>query len=190
MSTVKDYTFYNLDRIEDDVTCETQRKIQNGRFSSLVLSNYFNENPSDKSIKFATSQPAIVPNGVNGGSSVGGANIEGENHLLLKTEQERALGRLNLLQRPYLTVPYLGRGSCDPNVETQLRFGEAVSDKKSVSTIMSQSFMGYTLYPTDDEMQEHVSDPRFTVEEAALDGWIRGGAATRDMAEDPYLKKR
>ena len=190
MSTVKDYTFYNLDRIEDDVTCETQRTIQNGRFSSLILSNYFNENPSDKSIKFATSQPAIVPNGVNGGSGVGGHNIEGENYLLLKTEQERALGRLNLLQRPYATVPYLGRGSCDPNVESQLRFGESVSDKKSVSTIMSQSFMGYTLHPPDEDMQEHVSDPRFTVEEAALEGWIRGGAATRDMAEDPYLRKR
>jgi hypothetical protein len=190
MSTVKDYTFYNLDRIEDDVTCETQRTMQNSRYSSLTLSNYFKENPSDSQIKFATSQPAIVPNGVNGGSGVGGANIEGETYLLLKTEQERALGRLNLLQRPYLTVPYLGRGSCDPNVESQLRFGEAVSDKKSVSTIMSQSFMGYTFQPADQEMEEHVKDPRFTVEEAALDGWIRGGAATREMAVDPYLRKQ
>lgn len=188
MSAAKEYTFYNLDRIEDDSTCETQRTMENTRYSNHMLSNYFSDVPSDAYVKFATSQPAIVPGGTYGGSGVG-ANVETDSYLLLKTEQERSLGRLNLLQRPYLTVPYLGRGSCDPTIESQLRFGESVSDKKSTSTIMSQSFMGYSLYPTSDKMEQHVSDPKYTVEEAALDGWVRGGAPTREMAEDPYIKQ-
>lgn len=188
MSLVKDYTFYNLDRIEDDSTCETQRTSQNTRYSSHTLSNFFSDVPSDAYIKFATSQPAVVPGGTYGGAGVG-SNVEADSYLIFKTEQERSLGRLNLLQRPYLTIPYLGRGSCDPTIESQLRFGESVSDKKSTSTIMAQSFMGYSLYPTSDKMEQHVSDPKYTVEEAALDGWVRGGAPTREQADDSYSKR-
>lgn len=189
MSVVKDYTFYKIDRIEDDSTCQTQRTTQNTKFSNYTLSNYFVEFPSDSQLKFATEQPIVIPSSINGGSSVGGGHVDDESVLLLKTEEERALGRLQLLQRPFLTVPYLGRGSCDPDLESQLLQGETVADKKSVTTIMSQSFMGYSLYPTSEKMEEHVKDAKYTIEEAALDGWVRGGAMTREMAEDPYLKQ-
>jgi hypothetical protein len=188
MSSSSNYSFYNLSRIEDDPTCETQRSMQNTRFSSYTTSNYFSGLASNSQIQFATSQPAILPNGTFSGSGVG-SNVDIDSLLSINTEQERSLGRLQLLQRPFLTVPYLGRGSCDPNLESQLFQGEAVSDKKSVSTVMSQSFMGYTLYPTSSKMEEHVKDTKYTVEESALDGWIRGGAATREMADDPYFNK-
>lgn len=187
-TTVRNYTFYNLDHIEDDPACETQRTVQNTVYSNYVTSNYFSEFPSDSQIQFATSQPAIMPNGVFGGSGVG-SNVDADTFLLLKTEQERSLGRLNLMQRPFSTVPYLGRGSCDPTLESQLMQGESVLDKKSVSTVMSQSFMGYTLYPTSNQMEERVQDPKFTVEESAMSGWVRGGAVTRKMSDDPYMKQ-
>jgi len=29
-------------------------------------------------------------------------------------------------------------------------------------------------------MQERIHDPRYSVEEAALQGWVRGGSITRD----------
>ena len=67
--------------------------------------------------------------------------------------------------------------------------GETVTDNKSVSTVMSQSFMGFTLYPTSSKMEDQVKNTKNTVEESAMDGWIRGGAATRDMAKDPSLSQ-
>lgn len=179
-------SFYNLDRIEDDKTCESQRTAQNTRYSNYATSNFFSEFPSDEHVQFATSQPAIVPDG-NSGSGVGGNNIENESILLLKTEQERHLGKLSLMARPYATVPYLGRGSADPALESQLIEGEQANDKKSVSTVMSQSFMGYTLYPTDNNMEERVKNTKHTVEESASDAWVRGGADTRGMAQDQGL---
>ena len=188
-TTVQNYTFYNVDRIEDDASCETQRTMQNTRYANYTTSNYFSEFPSDTQIQFATSQPAIMPNGTFGGSGVGAANIETESILTLNTEQERSLGRLSLLQRPFTTVPFLGRGSCDPSLESRLMQGETVTDKKSVSTVMSQSFMGFTLYPTSSKMEDQVKNTKNTVEESAMDGWIRGGAATRDMAKDPSLSQ-
>jgi hypothetical protein len=91
------------------------------------------------------------------------------------------LEKLDIYSRPFATVPYLGRGSCNPDVESQLLQGETVSDRKSVATIMNQSFMPYTMYPSDDYMTEHVRDPTFTVEEAALAGWVRGGSDSRNQ---------
>ena len=63
------------------------------------------------------------------------------------------------------------------------------NEKKSVSTIMEKSFADYALYPTDSKMEEQVNDASHTVEEAALDGWIRGGESTREMSNDDILKK-
>lgn len=188
MSTIRNYTFYNTDRIEDDLTTGTQHTMQNSRFSNYNLTSYFSEFPTNSQIQFATSQPVIMSSGTILGSGVG-SNVDADSSLLMNQEQERPLERLQLMQRPFLTVPYLGRGSCDPTLEAQLQHGEMVSDKKSVSTVMTQSFMGYTLYPTSDKMESRVHDSKYTVEEAAMDGWVRGGKASREMGEDATFSK-
>jgi hypothetical protein len=182
MFSDSNYTFYNTNRVEDDATTKTQNELQNGRFSNYTTTNYFSENSGESQIKFATEQPAVVPNS-NTGSGVGGDHIDSESTLKLDQEKARHLGRLNLMQRQFNTVPYLGRGSVDPTLELQLLEGEPIVEKKSTSTIMSQSFMGYTLYPTSNEMEDRVSDPKLNVEESAMNGWVRGGADTRVPAD-------
>jgi hypothetical protein len=46
---------------------------------------------------------------------------------------------------------------------------------------MEQSFMDYAMYPTDAMMMERINNPSYTVEEAAMNGWVRGGADTRKI---------
>jgi hypothetical protein len=184
-TTVKTYQFFNQDRLGGDSTCESQRTAQNIRYDSYLHTGFFQQQPEEQ-IRFATSLPAIVPNGLSHGSGLSAAVIDADSSLLIKSAQERNLGRLQLLERPFLTVPYLGRGSCDPTVESQLMQGEAITDKKSVSTIMSQSFMGYTMRPADAKLDQRAMDPKYSVEEAALQGWTRGGTDTRFKPEDTY----
>jgi hypothetical protein len=184
MSSVKTYQFYNQDRLGDDNTTESQRTAQNVRYDSYLHSNYFQNMTADEEIKFATSLPAVVPNGLTHGLGIPGTVVDVDSSLIMKSEQERHLGRLQLNARPFVTVPYLGRGSCDPDVESQLMQGQAITDKKSVSTVMSQSFMGYTMRPSDSKLEQRVQDAKFTVEEAALQGWVRGGSDTR--SQDSY----
>jgi hypothetical protein len=179
---MSNYLFNNTDRIGMDVTDNTQRTLQNTRFSNYTLSNYNNESTSDSHVKFATNQPIMSFNAVNGGSGVGANAVDLESLLHLKNEQERSLEKIQLIQRPFLTVPYLGRGSCDPTLESQLLQGEIVSDKKSVATVMTKSFADYALYPTDSNMEERVKNPSYTVEEAAMDGWVRGGSSARNIS--------
>ena len=182
------YLFNNMGHIGADATDQSQKNLYNTRFANYTLSNYFSETTSDQHVNFATQQPTIMFSGSHLGEGLNGSIIDVNSQLTIGTEQEHALHKLQLMQRPFLTVPYLGRGSCDATVESQLLQGEMVSDKKSVSTIMDQSFSSYTAYPMDANMQEHVSNPSYTIQESALNGWTRGGNATRDTG-DGYLAK-
>ena len=189
MATLNPYTFNNTDRIGSDSTDQTQRNISNTQSSNYMLSDYFSKNLSDQHVKFAVQQPMMSFISLANGNGIGGHVVDNESNQLLKTEQERALEKLQLFERPFKTVPYLGRGSCDPALESQLQQGEMMGEKKSVSTIMEKSFADYSLYPTDNKMEKQVSDASHTVEEAALDGWIRGGASTRDMSTYESMKQ-
>jgi hypothetical protein len=188
MSSVNSFMFNNTGRIGMDVTDNTQQTMYNTRINNYTLSNYFSESASDSHVRFATSQPTVSFNAVNGGSSVGGSVVDFESLLHLKIENERPLEKLQLMQRPFLTVPYLGRGSCDPALESQLQQGELVSDKKSVSTVMEKSFMNYSMYPVDNIMKDRVNNPANNVEEAALEGWVRGGMSGREMTSNKFNK--
>jgi hypothetical protein len=188
MASLSPYTFLNTDRIGADSTDKTQQNLSNTQYSTYTLTNHFSQNLSDQHVKFAIDQPTMTFNGLTNGNGVNATVVDDESVLLLKTEQQRALEKLQLFERPFKTVPYLGRGSCDPALESQLLQGELSSDKKSVSTIMEKSFADYSLYPTDDKMKERINDPSTSVEEAALDGWVRGGASTREMSNDDVMK--
>lgn len=181
---MSDYTFYNMGRIGADAVDNTQRNIYNTRMTGYTLSNYFSDSSSDAHVKFATEQPNLMYSGSNGGTSVNSALIDVDSLLLVKKQQDRSLEKLSLEQRPFLTVPYLGRGSCNTLLETQMMQGENTHGLKSSSTIMDKSFIDYALYPTDAYMEKVVKDTKYTVEESALSGWVRGGVASREMMND------
>lgn len=172
------YSFNSMSRIGSDVTDETQKNIQNTRFSTHMLSDYHSDKSTDSYVKFSLDQPTMLMSGTNISSSV----IDDNSKLLLNTEQGRSFERVQLFQRPFVTVPYLGRGSADPTLESQMQQGENISDKKSVSTIMEKSFNGYSLYPLDDNMEERTHTTDHIIQESALDGWVRGGQNTRRSA--------
>jgi len=189
MSSVSSYLFNNADRIGSDVTDQSQRNVYNTNFSNHTLTNYFSDKTSNGHVNFATKQPAVMFSGITHGTGIHNDAVDVESVLKLKTEQDHAVEKLQLFQRPFVTVPYLGRGSCDPTLESKLLQGEMIADKKSTSTIMDKSFAKYALYPTDQKMENRVKDASNTIEEAALEGWVRGGMSTREMSTDEVMKQ-
>ena len=93
----------------------------------------------------------------------------------------RPLEKLQLYPRPFLTVPYLGRGGGNPSLESQLQQGEIVNDKKSVSTMSEVSFSDYMTFNSDSKMTSRIANPANSIQELVMDGWVRGGAASREM---------
>jgi hypothetical protein len=171
--------FQNMGRIGMDETDKTQQTMYNTRIANYTLSNFFSESSSDAHVKFATTQPSVNFNSVNGGSGVGGGVVDYESLLKISNEQERPLEKVQLMQRPFSTVPYLGRGAGNTDIESQLQQGEYVNHQKSVNTIMEKSFMPYSMRLPDSHMEDRVHNPSYLIEESAMDGWVRGGQDTR-----------
>lgn len=185
LSQQMSYAFNNMGRIGNDISDQSQKTVQNNNFLNAVLTNHFSGQVSDNHIQFATAHPGVIVNGVNGGSGLNGSVIDAESSLLLKVGQERSLEKLVLQERPFLTVPYLGKGSVDPTLETQLMMGETVRGKKSVTTVMERNFNNIAEYPLHERKRANAN----TVEEMALDGWTRGGKATRESGEQYFSQK-
>lgn len=182
MSLTSNYFFDNLGRIGADSTDNTQQTQQNIKRANYMLSNFYNEVLSDSHVDFAVQQPNIMFSGLTHGTGLSGSVIDIDSKLMITDpNNERPLEKLQLMERPFITIPYLGRGSCDPSLESQLQQGEIISDKKSVSTLSENSFLGYTIFSSDNKMVDRVKNPSNTVEEAAMDGWVRGGASSREM---------
>ena len=122
------------------------------------------------SINFATSQPNIFYNGSHQ-CGLGGCNIDTNSKLLIGSIQTNPKCRISLQERPFLTVPFLGRGPSMPVKESQLLQGAYNPDKKSCKSIMEKS-----IRPN----QDLVPSLKFLFkilqfsEGVAAEGWIRG----------------
>lgn len=185
MSIIGDFVFNNLGRIGADEVDSSQQNIENAKYANYMLDNFLSDKSSKDHVNFATEYLSMNFRGNPGGAGLPGQVID-EDSKLMHPESDRSLEKLQLNQRPFTTVPYLGRGFGNPVLESQLQQGEAVADRKSLNTIMEKNFMDYKDYPLLSEVKDRVNDPAFSVEEVALDGWIRGGVDSRNIE---YSKK-
>jgi hypothetical protein len=179
MTTLGNHTFNNMGRIGADKVDNSQKTIANTKQINYSLENHFRSNSSDEHIKFATQHHAMSFKNTYGG--IPGDFVDRDSLLSIKSNQQREFEKLQLHQRPFATVPYLGRGGANPDLESKLIQGEVVADKKSTSTIMDKSYIDYEKYPLMDEVKKQVTNPSRSIEELALDGWVRGGVPTREQ---------
>ena len=104
---------------------------------------------------------------------------------VLRNQPEFKNNRCNIRPqaRPFLTVPFMGTGRGNPDVETNLQHSEMVRQGKECGTVTEQEFEGqYTpLIPT---LQKNIQNPRNLVPEVAANGWIRGGVPSRNYIRD------
>jgi hypothetical protein len=97
-----------------------------------------------------------------------------------------------LFTRPYATVPYMGRGSGDSYLESQIRIGEDTVERKQCNTLAGVNIKNVdpNYMPMIDHLKNNIQNPVHIVPEVALDGWVRGGAPSRQIVKDiEYLEK-
>jgi len=184
MAFVYNYTFDNLSRIGNDACTQDQNTIQNINASNYLLQNYFiNDCSMKQPIALATTQPGIMYNG-GSGSGAGGCNIDSSSNLLIGSIQTHPRCKISLFQRPFATVPFLGRGSVDPVLEAQIMQGELLTNKRSVNKLSEKSDIKYQLTPLIPSVKDRVTNPVYSVEGIASEGWVRGGIPSRDLTRD------
>jgi hypothetical protein len=184
MAFVTNFTFDNLSRIGDDVCYQDQETIQNIQACNYTLQNYFADDCTmRKPIDLATTQPGIMYNGPSCVGS-GGCVVDASSKLLLGGLVTHPRCKIDLFQRPFATVPYLGRGSVDPILESQIQQGELLTNKRSVTRLPEKSYMKYTSTPLLSDIKDRVTNPAYCVEGVASEGWIRGGVPSRELTRD------
>ena len=190
MANVSSYVFDNMSRIGNDNCCLDQNTIQDIASCNYTLQNYFASDCAMKTpIQLATSQPGIFYNG-GFNSGAGGCNIDESSNLQIGTIQTHPRCRIDLFQRPFATVPYLGRGSVNPVLEAQIQQGESLVNKRSVNNLSEKSYLKYHHTPLLPAIQDKVTNPANSVEGVASEGWIRGGVPSRELTRDSdYFNK-
>lgn len=184
MANVYNYTFDNMSRIGNDSCCVDQNNIQSVQSCNYSLQNYFANDCSMKNpIALATTQPGInYKGGFNVGA--GGCNIDDNSKLMIGTIQTNPRCRIDLFQRPFATVPFLGRGSVCPIMESQIQQGETITNKRSVNQLAEKSYAKYHNTPLLSDVKDRVTNPAYCVEGVASEGWIRGGVPSRELTRD------
>ena len=182
MAFVFDYNFNQSTRMGYDRTDFSQHILQNAEFANYLMDGFRPACPLSNAIEFATSQPNINFTG-SFQTSVGGSNIS-ENSQLLISDLSRSKCRISLTQRPYSTVPYLGRGKCDPMLESQIQQGDFANNKKSINPSSEVSYIQYAQTPLLPTVKATISNPANLIESNAAEGWIRGGLPSRELARD------
>jgi hypothetical protein len=184
MANVSNFTFDNMSRIGNDHCYIDQFTIQNIASCNYTLENFFaNDCSMKKPIALATSQPCVFYNGPSSVGS-GGCMVDESSKLLIGSIQTHPRCRIDLFQRPFATVPYLGRGSVDPVLEAQIQQGDYLTNKKSVNKSSEKSYIKYQNTPLLPSVKERITNPSYCVEGVASDGWIRGGIPSRELARD------
>jgi len=184
MAFVTNFTFDNMSRIGSDVCYQDQETIQNIQACNYTLQNYFADDCTmRKPIDLATTQPGIMYNGPSCVGS-GGCVVDTSSKLLLGGLVTHPRCKIDLFQRPFATVPYLGRGSVDPILESQIQQGELLTNKRSVTRLPEKSYLKYTSTPLLSDIKDRVTNPAYCVEGVASEGWIRGGVPSRELTRD------
>jgi hypothetical protein len=183
MAFVRDYIFNDMTRVGSDDCSLDQRNIENMRGSNYMTVNYFlNDSTMNKAYGTALSFPGMILNGGHH-TSASGHNIDDNSTLLLEQEATNPKCRLTLMERPFKTVPYLGRGPSNPTLESELLQGDMIRNKKSISTTTEKSHIPLRHTPMVDSLASTIQNPYNLVEGVAHEGWVRGGLPSREHAK-------
>lgn len=181
--------FNSMTRIGFDNCCIEQSTIQDIASCNYMTHNYFASDCSMKNpIDLATTQPGIIYKGGYGSGS-GGCNIDDSSKLQIGTIQTNPKCRIDLFHRPFATVPFLGRGSVNPVIESQIQQGELNINKRSINQLGEESFINYYHTPLIPSINNMVNDSSLKIENDANNGWIRGGIPSRELTRDNNFKK-
>ena len=184
MANVSDYTFLNMGRIGLDKCSLSETEKQNVKNADYTLTNHFSADCSmTKPMDLALSQPSMFYKGSHQ-VGMGGCNIEQNSSLLLGSQLTHGSEKITLNERQFKTVPYLGKGRGDVDLESQLTQGESLINKKSVNPSSEVSYITYKNYPLIPSVADSIANPSAQIEDNADANWIRGGLPSRDLVRD------
>lgn len=170
-------------RIGQDPCALDQASIQNVKACNYLTQNYFAADCTLKRpVQIATSQAGVMLSGGGYGMGAGGCNVDESSRLKLGA-QGHPRGRINLFHRPFLTVPYLGRGAVDANLESELLNRNESTDRRSKQTCNNNTIY-YHQTPLIPEAHKRIRSMADKMKTNEMAGFRQGGIDTRNEGRD------
>ena len=137
-------------------------------------------------VKVATNVPQLY---FRDGYGVAGCKVDNSTNLRLGKTRKYPKCPNQLFTRPYLTVPFMGRGPGNMVLETQIIPGEDTSERRQCNTLAGITIPNF-FTPLVDHLKDNIQNPVHIVPEVAMEGWVRGGSASRLIVRDvDYLER-
>jgi hypothetical protein len=174
-----DMLINSFTRMRDD-GCEVLQQYQD----STGPGNYFVTNlvpPQEKA------QATEIPNPTLLGKEGFGYNnkeIDTDSKLRTNPTQEGRLRcPLHVQSRPFATVPYMGRGKLNADVESGLIYSEFARVERPCGTV-TETFFDGQFTPMIPHLAQHIQNPKNLIPEDAAQGWLRSGVPSRQYIRD------
>jgi hypothetical protein len=178
MSTFKIEQFT---RVADDPCDQTVQNKESGAPGMYRMTNLVP--PAASAYMTAYAQPAVPAAAGYGWSA---ADIDAgstlRNHSI-QTNSPHCPLRARTQARPFATVPYMGRGRGDAELEARLQQSEFVRTGKDCGTI-SDTFYANQFTPLIPYVAANVQNPKHLIPEVASAGWVRSGVPSRQWVRD------
>ncbi len=181
MNSTSNFTFGANTGIAFDNTSQTSQNVTNNRLANHLLTNYYQPDTSSNHVLFALSQPCVNYNGLHG-CGIDPNVVDRQSQIYHQSSMTtHNLHANNYQQRPYAALPYIGRGSCDPDLEMKLKTGASIYERKSTSdmselSLLEHSLYGYRHQQNEDERAQKTFQ---TFDTDGLGNMVRGGKNSR-----------
>jgi hypothetical protein len=117
------------------------------------------------------------------GFGLNNASIDSDSVLRNQPEFKSNRCLIRAQARPFLSVPYMGGGRGNPDVESLLLHSEQVREGKECGTITEMGFDG-VFTPMIPNLKDNIQNSNNLITEDASPGWIRGGLPSRAYIRD------
>lgn len=178
---------HHLARGHDDPCFQEIQTLQSMGPGGYQVANHFDCDTMIKNtIQNATENRAMV---FKNGHDVGCGVIDDHSKLRIGATRKFPKCPNQLFTRPFLTVPYMGRGSGNMDLESQINPGDMTRVKRSVNTLSGVTIPHY-FTPLVPHLQFNVQNPEHIVQETVDADWVRGGTNSRNVIRDEdYLER-
>lgn len=185
-----DIRLHNQTSLIDDTCLQSERQHQSVEASDYMVSNFYSCDRSlvDVLNKANNNKGVILKDGYGPSGNV----INDNSKIRIGDVKSRPKCSILLQKRPYATVPFMGKGSADPEVEGQVVTGGELRQRDHWVSLEEQQERTYNNHvtPLVKNLADNIQNPMNLVEEVNDDSWVRGGAPTRQIVKDlDYLQR-
>ncbi len=185
----ENFNIQQLTRLREDKCYLEKDRETSMKPGNYQTSNYRNcdcEIPDVAELSY--SFPASYYRDSYGWTSVDGCNIDNDSKLRNCDKLTNKKNINQLFQRPYLTVPYMGKGIGNVCVETKLKYNEDTYQAKPCNTLADINIDRYT--PQIPCIKENIQKLENLIPEESDKNWVRGGQPSRQIIRNKdYLEK-